>query len=337
MPSASPGPTPSDGPGGTLVVTTEDQQQNWVEVVAPDGSVTRLAQGSNAAWLDADTIVYECSQPSQSVCAVDLATPGSVRIIVSDANSPAPAPDGRSIAFHRSGIDIGETWIVNPDGSGQRLLAPGWLLEWSPDGAWLAGQADSAAVEVAIIRPDGTGLRSLAPGHDPAWSPSGDRLVYLFNDEQGRASLHTVDVATGEVTVLWGGSRADLSDPAWLGDRGWVFVRDGDIWRLDIGKSRPVSLGTASGSRPVPSRVTRWRSPQTAGGWRTPAGSTRTPASASWPSMAVSEPGMSTTPCRTRGGRPSPPPMGPRRARLRPDPVAARRQAAHTQVLSCSA
>ena len=77
-PSASPGPTPTDGPGGTLVVTTEDQQQSWVEVVAPDGSVTRLAQGSNAAWLDADTIVYECSQPSQSVCAVDLATPGSV-------------------------------------------------------------------------------------------------------------------------------------------------------------------------------------------------------------------------------------------------------------------
>ena len=57
-PSASPAPTPTDGPGGTLVVTTEDQQQSWVEVVAPDGSVTRLAQGSNAAWLDADTIVY---------------------------------------------------------------------------------------------------------------------------------------------------------------------------------------------------------------------------------------------------------------------------------------
>ena len=45
------------------------------------------------------------------------------------------------------------------------------------------------------------------------------------------------------MTDLWGGSRADLSDPAWLGDRGWVFVRDGDIWRLDVGASRPVSLG----------------------------------------------------------------------------------------------
>ena len=212
--------------------------------------MTRLAQGSNAAWLDADTIVYECSQPSPDflgICAVDLASPGSPRIIVSDANRPAPAPDGRSIAFHRSGIDIGSTWIVDADGSNPRELAPGWLREWSPDGAWLAGQADSAAVEVAIVRPDGTGLRSLAPGHDPAWSPSGDRLVYLYNDEQGAASLRTVDVATGEVTDLWGGSRADLSDPAWLGDRGWVFVRDGDIWRLDVGKSRPVPLGTGFG------------------------------------------------------------------------------------------
>ena len=54
------------------------------------------------------------------------------------------------------------------------------------------------------------------------------------------------------MTDLWAGSRADLSDPAWLGDRGWVLVRDGDIWRLDVGESRPVSLGTgfeiASGS-----------------------------------------------------------------------------------------
>ena len=242
-PTASPSATPTEGPGGTLVVKTEDQLQSWIEVLPPDGSVTRLAQGSNPAWLDADTIVYECSQPSQSVCIVDVATPGSVRIILSDANRPAPAPDGRSIAFHRSGIDIGSTWIADADGANPRELAPGSLLEWSPDGAWLAGQADSAAVEVAIIRPDGTGLRSLAPGHDPAWSPSGDRLVYLYDDEQGRAWLRTVDVATGEVKDLWGGSQADLSDPAWVGDRGWVLVRDGDIWRLDAGASRPVSLG----------------------------------------------------------------------------------------------
>ena len=246
VPSASPGPTPTEGPGGTLVVTSEVQQQSWIEVLPPDGSVTRLAQGSNAAWLDADTIVYECSQPSPDfvgICSVDLASPGSPRTIVGAGNRPAPAPDGRSIAFHRGGIDIGSTWIVDADGSNLRELAPGSLLEWSPDGAWLAGQADSAAVEVAIIRPDGSGLRSLAPGHDPAWSPSGDRLVYLYNDEQGEASLRTVDVATGEVTDLWGGSQADLSDPAWLGDRGWVFVRDGDIWRLDVGASRPVPLG----------------------------------------------------------------------------------------------
>ena len=251
--SPSAGPTPSASstpiavpPFGTLAVTGEADLQSWVEVVAPDGTVTRMAGGSNAAWLGADRIVYECSQPGPTpiaVCSVDVATPGAVRVIA-DGLNPAPAPDGRSIAIHRGEFDVGSTWIVEPDGSNLRELAPGRLSQWSPDGAWLAGQTDSATFEVSIIRADGTGLRTLAPGFGPAWSPSGDRIVYLFSDDNGATSLRVVDVATGAVSVLYAPKGVALSAPAWLGDRGWAFVQDGNIWRLDVGASDPVQLTT---------------------------------------------------------------------------------------------
>lgn len=256
-PTASPsaGPSPRSSatpiavpPFGTFSVTSEDQLQSWIEVVAPDGAVTRLRAGSNAAWLGPD-VIYECVSPTPDVpaiCSADGATPGGLRIIA-DGSNPAPAPIGRSIALNRGTIDLGETWIVDFDGtsgSNLRRLAQGRLNQWSPDGAWLAGQTDPATFQVSIIRADGTGLRVLAPGHGPAWSPSSDRIVYVFNDDKGAASLRTVDVATGEVQVLYAPDGVALSAPAWLGDRGWVFVQDGNVWRLDVGASAPVQLTT---------------------------------------------------------------------------------------------
>ena len=246
-PSASAGPSrshPGDvspsrarssrGPGSTSPCPT-GPAPDWRKAPAPRG-------WAPTGWSSS----ARSRAPTSSGSAASMRTlPGPVQPITADANHPAPAPDGRSIAFHRAGIDLGETWIVRADGSGERRVAPGFLLEWSPDGAWLAGQPDGAAVQVAIIRADGTGLRRLAPGRDPAWSPAGDRLVYVFNDDQGGASLRTVDVATGEVTVQYAAAAgSELGEPAWLGDRGWVFVLDGDVWRLDVGASEPVRLTT---------------------------------------------------------------------------------------------
>ncbi|HET9315918.1 MAG TPA: hypothetical protein VFQ51_10030, partial [Vicinamibacteria bacterium] len=54
---------------------------------------------------------------------------------------PIWSPDGRSIAFVSSRGSVGLVfglWLVNPDGSGLRRLAPrGWGAAWSDDGRWL--------------------------------------------------------------------------------------------------------------------------------------------------------------------------------------------------------
>ena len=106
----------------------------------------------------------------------------------------------------------------------------------------LAGQPESPTAQVAIVGVDGKGLRTLASGSDPAWSPLGERIAYALADDRG-ASLRTVDVATGAITVLYTApAGAALTGPAWAGNRAWVFVQDGDIWRLDAGTDVPERL-----------------------------------------------------------------------------------------------
>jgi Putative zinc-finger len=258
VPTATPGPDETPGPSQSaavpapsrLVVTRTDATGSdpWIELVAPDGSATtRIGQGGDPAWLSAGLIVYACKDPAidlGGICSVDPDNPGSAQLLAAEGDRAAPAPDGRSIAVHRGTVDVGETWMMAADGLGPRLISAGAFMEWSPDGAWLLGQPESAGFQVAIIGADGTGLRVLAPGYTPAWSPSGSAIAYGLVDEQG-ASLRTVDVATGVIETRYvAPPGSELTAPAWLPGGGIVFVLQGDLWRLDVGASQPVRLTT---------------------------------------------------------------------------------------------
>ncbi len=252
-PDASLGPDASqaaDIPSGRLVVTRTDATGSdpWIELVAPGGSATtRIARGGDPATSSTGLIVYACKDLSlnlSGICSVDPDHSGSTQLLAAEGDRAAPAPVGGSIAVHRGTVDVGETWTMAADGSGPTLLSAGAFMEWSPDGAWLLGQPESAGLQVAIIRADGTGLRVLAPGYTPAWSPSGSAIAYGLVDEQG-VSLRTVDVATGDIASRYvAPSSSELTAPAWLPDGGIVFVMSGDLWRLDAGASQPVRLTT---------------------------------------------------------------------------------------------
>ena len=254
VPTATPAPDASASAGpdaaSRLVVTRTDATGSdpWIELVAPDGSVTtRIAQGGDPAWLSAVLIVYACKDPAidlGGICSVDPDKPGAAQLLTAEGDRAAPAPDGRSIAVHRGTVDVGETWMMAADGSGSRLLSAGVFMEWSPDGAWLLGQPQAEGFQVAIIGADGIGLRVLTPGYTPAWSPSGNAIAYGLVDEQG-ASLRTVDVATGDIQTRYvAPPTSELTAPEWLPDGAVVFVLDGDLWRLDAGASEPVRLTT---------------------------------------------------------------------------------------------
>ena len=75
----------------------------------------------------------------------------------------------------------------------------GAFLEWSPDGAWLAGQPEFCRRPGGDRRVSGLGggFRILAPGYDPAWSPF-RRPHRLRGCSMNRcSSLRSVNVASG--------------------------------------------------------------------------------------------------------------------------------------------
>jgi len=102
---------------------------------------------------------------------------------------------------------------------------------------WLVDAASGAARPLVVGR---TSVES------PVWSPDGTRIAFTANrgrhpDVESRSGIYAVDVATGSITTIVGGSDPLFREPAWLPD-GSAIVALGDrfprgeyrtgIWRF---------------------------------------------------------------------------------------------------------
>ena len=125
---------------------------------------------------------------------------GSQQIYIMDANgknikrisygqgryaTPVWAPKGKLIAFTKMFKNTFYIGVMSPDGSGERLLAKGYLVEgptWAPNGRVLmyfkqdAPIDDGKSSSVNLYKIDITGFRETrvitpSDGSDPAWSP----------------------------------------------------------------------------------------------------------------------------------------------------------------------
>ena len=103
---------------------------------------------------------------------------------------PVWSPDGRTLAFIRPNQASKKVWLMNPDGSGQRLLtraigqgAEGIFdLAWAGDGNtlvyWARGLASNQQQCICVVRRNGSGQRSLARGTHPDVSVDGRTVVF---------------------------------------------------------------------------------------------------------------------------------------------------------------
>ncbi len=168
---------------------------------------------------------------------------------------PAPAPDGRHVAF----ASRGWLWLLDLESGVARQLTAGAEVDsrpsWSPDGSSLVFVRDNSR-ETAIVRYDlATSAERVVVDEaaidlDPAFSADG-KSVYWSSAVAGDLDLWRIDLATGaktrltqapdlelEPTPLAGGTRiAYLSKGAW-GDRDEIRVR-----RLDGGDERTLVSG----------------------------------------------------------------------------------------------
>lgn len=136
--------------------------------------------------------------------------------IAQDAAWGTPSPDGRLVAFTREdGI-----WLMNADGSGQRLLAPrGSDPVWSPDGSTIAYEL--GARSLWTVRVDSSEIRLLSlAARNPSWSPSGRQLSFEAGlDSYGDA--HGVQVAHADGTnARW--LAGEARQPAWSPNGGLI-------------------------------------------------------------------------------------------------------------------
>ena len=111
------------------------------------------------------------------------------------AIGPVWSPNGRRIAFERTGADVGgDTEVVTVDarGKARKIVVAGTKVEggtgvaWSPDGRRLVflGVRKVPDAGLNVVGSDGRGLRALTTlgnrqvDYGPAWSPDGKRILF---------------------------------------------------------------------------------------------------------------------------------------------------------------
>jgi len=141
----------------------------------------------------------------------------------SDRN-PAWSPDGSHIAFYRQGsasdsissADLPGLWVMNADGSNQRMLVPFDTFAseppvWSPDGKWIAASDGVPEFsDIYLVPAEGGGAVPIPlPGLERSvcWSPDSSALM-LTHDDGENLSLMLVILETMDILPIelegWG-------------------------------------------------------------------------------------------------------------------------------------
>jgi Tol biopolymer transport system component len=152
--------------------------------------------------------------------------------------TPTWSPDGRTLAFARSG----QVYAMHTDGSGEQNLtnsptgaaAPAW----SPDGRRIAFMRGHVVVlgtwDVYVMNADGSGQRRLARNAllaAPSLSPDGRKIAFVAR----RAGINELNVMNADGSGKRRLGSASRTTPAWSPDgRKIAFVRSFDVYVTDV-------------------------------------------------------------------------------------------------------
>jgi Tol biopolymer transport system component len=190
--------------GGRLAVTTSSAAGAFETIVNADGSGRRDLQLPDPtlnlrclAWSrDGLRLACQGSAPAKperdGLYTVRTSDGGGLQHLTSDAGGDVPgdySPDGAQIVYVShpySPVSLGQLWVCDADGGNARKITDtlvGYDVSWSPDGRWIAGDANGALLifdltNLAVpprqlVLPNGAAAA-------PRWSPDGSQLTYQF-------------------------------------------------------------------------------------------------------------------------------------------------------------
>lgn len=181
-------------------------------------------------------------------------------------NQPRWSPDGKKIAFVRTGIGIGHNiWVMDADGSNPMSLTNGATTlnddpVWSPDGKKIAfvrdfgdGSTGGPGKEIYVMNADfGGGQTNLSnsPGDDvwPRWSPTGGKIAFLAHRDPlgtSKQDLFTMNPDGSGVLRLTSGGLND--DFCWSPDATQIALTSGDL----VGSMAPPLYLIPAGGGPM--------------------------------------------------------------------------------------
>jgi Tol biopolymer transport system component len=125
------------------------------------------------------------------------------------------SPDGRRIAYHRSGGTHDQIWVMDADGSDKTPLTTAAQLggsspTWSPDGTRIAfvrdGGDDDAGTDIWTMAADGSDQALWADEGGwslfaPEWSPDGSTIAFVRSDQAAGSRIWTRNAAGGLATA----------------------------------------------------------------------------------------------------------------------------------------
>jgi WD40-like Beta Propeller Repeat len=160
--------------------------------------------------LDPKSLLGAATLRRQALRMVPLLAAIGAALVIVGVGGAAPRGENGQITFARFNPDLGDTqvYVVNPDGTGQRLVqAPtdtGEGPRWFSDGAHIATGGSSLGGVSTIINPD-DGTFRIVPDQNPGLfngcgipSPDGARLLCeTFSNDGSQNGIHTIRSSDG--------------------------------------------------------------------------------------------------------------------------------------------